>query len=339
MTSLHSKPSRVVLRTPEQRFDNLSDYPFSANYLQVEDDLRMHYVDEGRVDEKSATTQPDQSQQDVVLMLHGEPSWSYLYRFMIPHCVQAGHRVIAPDLIGFGKSDKLKNISDYSYRSHLQWLESLIEQLDLRNITLVCQDWGGLLGLRLAAEHPDRFARIVVGNSMLPTGETAIPPAFKAWRFFAVNSPWFPIGKIVSGGSRRRLNKTEIAAYDAPLPSSKYKAATRAFPRLVPVEYDTPGAAENREAWKVLKQWQKPFLTTFSSGDPIMRGGDKVFQAQVPGCKGQKHATLRGGHFLQEDSGPEFAAAVNAFIVANPLPSLAEPSVEPHVSESVAEKV
>jgi haloalkane dehalogenase len=196
----------------------------------------MHYLDEG----------PNEARP--ILMLHGEPSWSYLYRHMIPICSAAGHRVIAPDLIGFGKSDKPVNIDDYSYQSHMDWLQSLLERLDLRDITLVCQDWGSLLGLRLAAENPDRFRAIVVGNGMLPTGDQAVPKAFQLWKAFAVYSPWFPISRIVNAGSFRTLGPEGRRAYDAPFPSGKYKAVTRAFPKLVPVTPDNPAAEANRKA-------------------------------------------------------------------------------------------
>lgn len=252
-------------------------------------------------------------------MLHGEPSWSYLYRHMIPVCVAQGHRVIAPDLIGFGKSDKPSKVKEYSFQTHLDWLQSLIDHLDLNDITLVCQDWGGLLGLRLVAANPERFARIVVGNSMLPTGEMKTPLVFNIWRTFAKYTPWFPVAKILQLGTRRTLNERELSAYDAPFPNKKYKAGVKAFPLLVPMDFDDPENINNRQAWKVLENWQKPFLTSFSSGDPIMRGGDRVFQKRVPGTQGQKHTTLRGGHFLQEDSGPEFGQVINQFISDNPL--------------------
>ncbi len=287
-----------VIRTPDARFANLPDYPFAPHYVEVAPGLRMHYIDEGPRDGK------------VVLMLHGEPTWSYLYRHMIPPVVAAGHRVIAPDLIGFGKSDKLTDINAYSFQSHMDWLTALVMQLDLRDVTLVGQDWGSLLGLRLAAEQNDRFAAIVIGNGMLPTGDGKVPPAFKVWKNFALYSPWFPIGGIVATGCRRKLTADERRAYDAPFPSAKHKAGARAFPRLVPVTPNDPASPANRKAWEVLEKWQKPFLTTFSNGDPITRGGDKYMQKRVPGAKGQPHVTLRGGHFLQEDSPEEFAAAV-----------------------------
>lgn len=287
-----------VIRTPDERFANLPDYPFPPHYVEVEPGLRMHYVDAGPRDGK------------VVLMLHGEPSWSYLYRHMIPIVVAAGHRVIAPDLIGFGKSDKLTDINAYSYQTHMGWLAALLTRLDLRDVTLVGQDWGALLGLRLAAEHADRFAAIVIGNGMLPTGDGKVPPAFKIWKNFALHSPWFPIGRIVNSGCFRTLTADERRAYDAPFPSAKYKAGARAFPRLVPVTPTDPATVANRAAWEVLATWEKPFLTTFSNGDPITRGGDKYMQKRIPGAKGMPHVTLRGGHFLQEDAPEEFAEAV-----------------------------
>ncbi len=295
--------ARKIVRTPNERFQNLPDYPFTPHYAEV-DGLRVHYLDEG----------PGQAAP--VLMLHGEPSWSYLYRFMIPVCASE-HRVIAPDLVGFGKSDKPTTVADYSYQTHMDWMTELIcGELDLREITLVCQDWGSLIGLRLAAEHPERFQRIVVGNGFLPTGDQPFPTVFKLWKAFARFSPVFPISRIVAAGTRRRLSAAERRAYDAPFPAAKYKAGARAFPALVPISPDNPATAANRRAWEVLKGWNKPFLTTFSSGDPITRGADRYMQKRIPGAQGQEHQTLRGGHFLQEDSGPEFAAAVNALIAA-----------------------
>lgn len=289
-----------ILRTPDDRFQNLKDFPFESNYVAV-GDLCVHYVDEGPRD------------ADPVLMLHGEPSWSYLYRFMIPPCAEK-NRVIAPDLVGFGKSDKPAGMPDYSYQSHMDWMQGFIDALELTHITLVCQDWGSLIGLRLAAENEARFDRIVIGNGMLPTGDQAAPRAFKIWRTFARWSPIFPISKIINLGSRRTLEDEELRAYDAPFPSSAYKAGARAFPRLVPTTKTDPARAANLKAWEVLEQWEKPFLTTFSTGDPITRGGEKYLQKKIPGCHGQKHVKLRGGHFLQEDSGPEFAAAINELI-------------------------
>ncbi|HLT13491.1 MAG TPA: haloalkane dehalogenase [Marinobacter sp.] len=287
-----------ILRTDEARFAGLPDYPFKANHLDVGPGLRMHFVDEG-----PANAAP-------VVMLHGEPSWSYLYRHMIPMVAAAGHRVLAPDLIGFGKSDKPAEASDYTYDSHMQWLSTWLEQLDLWDVTLVCQNWGSLLGLRLAAENHRRFSRIIVGNGMLPTGETRVPAAFKVWKAFASHSPWFPVSRIVQLGTERALNKLELAAYEAPFPSDEYKAGARAFPALVPTSLDDPSGAANREAWRILEKWRKPFITCFSNGDPITRGGDRYMQRRIPGAYGQPHITLRGGHFLQEDSPREFARVI-----------------------------
>ena len=297
-----------VLRTPEERFRHLPNYQFEPNYIEV-DGMRMHYVDEGR-----NHNDPDQK---TVLMMHGEPSWSYLYRHMIPVCTAAGHRVIAPDLIGFGKSDKPTSIGDYSYAQHMKWVQSFIDQLGLNNIILVCQDWGSLLGLRLAAENEQRFEAIAVGNGMLPTGdEGKIPKMFKLWLAFATRSPWFPIATIVNAGVAKSLSRDEKKAYNAPFPNKKYKAGARAFPKLVPISPDNPATEANRAAWKVLERWNKPFLTTFSNGDPITRGFDKFMRERIPGAAGQPHITLKGGHFLQEDSGAEFAQAVNKLIAS-----------------------
>ena len=293
------------LRTSDERFKRLPNYPFEPNYVEI-DGLRMHYVDEGPKDGK------------VILMMHGEPSWSYLYRYMIPVCAAAGHRVIAPDLIGFGKSDKPTEIDDYSYQTHMDWMKAFIEKLNLTDITLVCQDWGSLIGLRLAAENESRFAAIVLGNGMLPTGdEGEMPKVFKIWQNFARYSPWFPIARIVEGGSFKSFSKDERRAYDAPFPSAAYKAGARAFPRLVPTDANNPASPANRAAWEVLKKWEKPFLTTFSNGDPVTRGFDKLFHKMVPGTKGMPHLKLNGGHFLQEDAGTEFAQAVNQLLASS----------------------
>lgn len=302
-------PNRMVLRTPEARFTDLPGYPFAPHYLELADGgARMHYVDEGPRDGAP------------VLMLHGEPSWSYLYRKMIPLIAAAGLRAIAPDLIGFGKSDKLPRVEDYSYQRHLDWLLAFIERLDLRGITLVCQDWGSLLGLRLAAEQDARFARIVVGNGFLPTATTAVPPAFRLWRAFALHSPWFPIGRIVAAGCATKLPPAVIAAYDAPFPSAAYKAGARAFPRLVPTDAQDPAVPANRAAWARLGEWQKPFLCVFGAGDPILGRADAPLIAHVPGARGLPHARIRGGHFIQEDQGEELARRTLALIDATPTP-------------------
>ncbi|MGB5333708.1 MAG: haloalkane dehalogenase [Woeseiaceae bacterium] len=291
-----------TLRTPDARFENLPGYPFQPNYVDI-NGMRMHFVDEGPRD------------GDVVLLLHGEPSWSYLYRSMIPPLKLAGLRVVAPDLIGFGKSDKPARKGDYSYAAHVSWMKQFIEALELRGISLFCQDWGSLIGLRVAAENEQRFARIALGNGGLPTGDQDMPRAFRVWRAFARFSPWFPIGRIIQSGTITELSDDIIAAYDAPFPSSKYKAGARAFPMLVPTTPRDPASDSNRAAWKKFSEWQKPFLTTFSNRDPITRGGELPWQESVPGAKSRAHVKIKNaGHFLQEDKGPELADILIRFV-------------------------
>jgi len=286
-----------ILRTPESRFAKLPDYPFAPHYHPLNSELRLHYVDEGP---RGAPP---------VLMLHGEPAWSFLYRHVIPPVVDAGLRVLAPDLIGFGKSDKPAGRGDYSYAGQVAWIRHWMEALDLNDVTLVCQDWGSLIGLRLAAESPQRFARVLLGNGGLPTGQR-FSRAFDVWQAFAKYSPWFPIGRIVQGGTRRKLSAAEVAAYDAPFPSSAYKAAPRVYPSLVPVTSDNPATEANLRAWKVFERWEKPFICCYSDGDPITRGADRAFRERVPGARGQPHTTLKGGHFMQEDDPQTLARLV-----------------------------
>ncbi|PSF10524.1 haloalkane dehalogenase [Marinobacter fuscus] len=287
-----------ILRTDEARFAGLPDYPFSACYHQISPDLRMHYVDEG-----NPAAAP-------VIMLHGEPSWSYIYRHMIPVIAAAGHRVLAPDLIGFGKSDKPARVEDYSDENHMAWLSNWLEALSIENATLVCQNWGSLLGLRLAASHQRRFSRIIVANGMLPTGDHRPPAIFRVWKAFASHSPWFPVSRLIQLGTERTLSNTELAAYEAPFPDARYKAGARAFPALIPTSPQDPVSSANREAWRTLEKWRKPFITCFSNGDPITRGGDRHMQRRIPGAFGQPHITLNGGHFLQEDCPREFARVI-----------------------------
>jgi haloalkane dehalogenase len=291
-----------VIRTPDERFKNLPGYDFAPHYVEAAG-LRLHYVDEG----------PPQA--DPVLLLHGEPSWSYLYRKMIPVMTSAGHRAIAPDLVGFGRSDKLVKREDYSYQMHVDSITAFIQALDLQHITLVGQDWGGLIGLRVAAENPDRFARLVVANTGLPTGDQPMTEAFLRWQKYSQTVENFHAGGIVKGACRTELPAEVIAAYDAPFPDDRYKAGARQFPLLVPTKPDDPAAAANRRAWEVLRRWEKPLLTAFSDSDPVTRGGERVFQKLVPGAQGQMHTTITGaGHFLQEDKGEELAKVVVDFM-------------------------
>jgi haloalkane dehalogenase len=291
-----------ILRTPDDRFENLPGYDFAPHYVEV-DGLRVHYVDEG--------------EGPTVLCMHGEPSWSYLYRHMIPVLVDGGCRAVAPDLVGFGRSDKPTERSDYSYARHVAWMSAWLEAVDLTDITLVCQDWGALIGLRLAAAYPERFARLVVANGGMPTGDGKTSEAFFNWQKFSQETPVFPVGGIINGGTATDLSPEVVAAYDAPFPEEEYKAGARQFPLLVPTSPDDPEAAANRDAWKVLESFTKPVLTAFSDSDPITKGGHRVFQERVPGAKDQPHTTIEGGgHFLQEDKGPELATVVLDFIRA-----------------------
>lgn len=296
-----------TLRTPDERFAELQDYPFSPNYLDVEDgeggSLRVHYVDEGPRDGQ------------VILLMHGEPSWSYLYRKMITPLAEAGYRLLAPDLIGFGRSDKPAEQDDYSYQRHVDWMTQWLDAVGVSDINLFCQDWGGLIGLRLVAGNPDVFARVAVANTGLPIGNMKISEAFMAWRKFSQESPDFNIGEIVQGGCRSKLPPGVIAAYDAPFPDDSYKQGARIFPSLVPISLDDPAAAANKAAWEVLSRFRKPFLTAFSDQDPITRGGERIFQSKVPGAVGRRHVTIEGaGHFLQEDCPGELVQVLIDFI-------------------------
>jgi len=300
-----------VLRTPDERFADLPGYPFEPHYATLDDldggELRVHYLDEG--DPAAAP----------VLLMHGEPSWSFLYRHMVEPLVAAGHRVVAPDLVGFGRSDKPAAPDDYSYARHVRWMEQLlVEQLDLRDVTFFGQDWGGLVGLRIVAAHPDRFARVVVGNTGLPTGHGKPSEAFLAWQQFAATAERFPIGGIINGGCTTDLAPEVIAGYDAPFPDDSYKAGARIFPTLVPTSPDDPAAPDNQAAWEVLSKFEKPWLCAFSDADPITKGGESAFLGKVPGTAGQPHVTIEGGgHFLQEDRGPELAKVINDFIASS----------------------
>ncbi|MEX2247818.1 MAG: haloalkane dehalogenase [Dehalococcoidia bacterium] len=295
------------VRTPDERFAGLPGWPFAPKYAEI-GGLRMHYVDEG-----PAGAEP-------VLMVHGEPSWGYLYRKMIPIITAAGLRAVVPDLFGFGRSDKPVRKEDYSYQAHVDWLTAFVEAVDLRRGTLVCQDWGGLIGLRVVAAQPERFARIVAANTFLPTGDSPPGEAFLRWQTFSQTAPELPIGNIVRGGCRTELPPQVIAAYDAPFPDDSFKAGARVFPALVPTRPDDPASEPNRQAWEVLKGWEKPFLCAFSDQDPITRGADRRFQQMVPGTKGMPHTTIEGGgHFLQEDRGEQLAQITVEFIQRTPL--------------------
>ena len=294
-----------VLRTPDARFEGLPDWPYAPRYHEITDAdgtrLRMHYVDEGPRDGA------------LVLVMHGEPSWAYLYRHIIAGLVAKGHRVLAPDLIGFGRSDKPASRTDYTYERHVDWMSQWLTGLDLTGVTLFCQDWGGLIGLRLVAAFPERFAGVVAGNTFLPVG-SGMTDGFKAWLDFSQRVPELPVGFIVNGGSGRNLTDAEVAAYDAPFPDESYKEGARQFPALVPVTPEHASVAENKAAWEVLERFDKPFVTAFSDRDAVTGGMDVPLQERIPGAKGQPHVTLSGGHFLQEDSPQGIVDVVDALI-------------------------
>jgi haloalkane dehalogenase len=320
-------------RTPDERFENLADYPFAPHYLQIADteggELRMHYLDEGAKD------------GPVVLLLHGQPTWSYLYRHMIPPLVAAGFRVLAPDLIGFGRSDKPASTQDYTYARHISWMSEWLLALDLRGITVFFQDWGSLIGLRLVAAYPERFDHVVLANGGLPTSmvpaqytaylkeayltlpvvkaeelgerfrDTSGIPGFLYWRKFCAESPQLDIGNLMAAISTTPITAEVERAYRAPFPDQEYLAGARRFPSLVPVFRDEPEVEENTAAWEVLRRFDKPFMLAFSDNDPVTAGGDKKFLAEVPGAQGVKHRTItNAGHFLQEDQPAQCVQAI-----------------------------
>jgi haloalkane dehalogenase len=320
-------------RTPDECFDHLADYPFSPNYLQVDDtaggELRVHYLDEGPVD------------GPVVLLMHGQPAWSYLYRHMIPLLLEAGFRVVAPDLIGFGRSDKPTRIEDYTYARHISWMSEWLTALDLTGITAFFQDWGSLIGLRLLAAFPERFDKVVLANGGLPTGmvpeeytaplkeayktlpvvkaaelgerfqDTSGIPGFLYWRKFCAETPDLDIGGLMAEVSSTSLSADSTAAYRAPFPDDSYLAGARQFPSLVPLFRDEPEVEENTAAWEVLRKFDKPFMLAFSDNDPVTAGGDKKFLEEVPGCQGVAHRTVKNaGHFLQQDQPEQCVQAI-----------------------------
>ncbi|CAF0803346.1 unnamed protein product [Adineta steineri] len=310
--------SSGILRTPNSAFVNLLDYPFQPNYIDLSNPgsigdgktkLRLHYLDEG-----------NQSSPETILLLHGEPSWSYLYRHFIPKLKQ--YRVIAVDLIGFGKSDKPTNKNDYTYQRHVNWIREFIENLNLNNITLFCQDWGSLIGLQLVGTNGvgDRFARVVAANGGLPTGDGKISKGFIQWLDFASQQTEMDVGRVIKSGVVKDMKQEEIDAYNAPFPNEQYQAGALVFPLLVPITPENPSSEYNRQAWKNLKNFNRPFLTLFSDSDPITAGLDKILQSMIPGAKNQSHTTITdAGHFLQEDKPHEIVEHLIKFIKDNPL--------------------
>jgi haloalkane dehalogenase len=293
-----------VYRTPDERFENLPGYDFEPHYKEI-DGYRVHYLDEGPKD-----GQP-------ILLIHGEPTWAYLYRKMVPVLTAAGHRCIVPDLIGFGRSDKPASMDVHTYRFHVAAMAKLVKELDLSEVTFFGQDWGGLIGLRVVAENEELFARVVISNTGLPVGSAVVSPAFMNWK--RINQGMIDRGDIPTGMmvSSSVGDPTVAVAYDAPFPEPSYKAGPLIMPQRVPVTLDDPAREANLRAWEVFRKWEKPFLTAFGDSDPVTGGGDRAFQEQVPGAKDQPHRVVKGaGHFIQESHGEELAQIINEFISA-----------------------
>lgn len=295
--------------TPDERFENLEGYSYPANYVHVEGGMQIHYIDEGPRDGQ------------VILLMHGEPSWSYLYRHMIDGLTNHGYRCVAPDLIGFGKSSKPTHQSDYTYAKHVQWTLDWFDQVGISDVTLFCQDWGGLIGLRLVSARPERFSRLAISNTGLPTGDHTPPEAFLKWQKFSQKVEQFPFEMVLQGATQTELSAAVLKAYRAPYPDETYTAGAKIFPALVPTSPDDPESQNNRDAWsEVLTKWTKPVITLFGDKDPVTAGGEKVIQKLIPGTKGQNHTTIiDGGHFIQEDKPQELVSHLHDFITSNPL--------------------
>jgi len=296
-----------LLRTPEERFAGLPGFGYPPHYVQL-GGIRLAYVQDGPLD------------GEPVLLLHGEPSWSFLYRSLLPVLAAAGLNAIAPDLVGFGRSDKPAEIGDHSYARHVEWIRAFaFDHLGLDNLTLVGHDWGGLIGLRLAAEHPDRFARLVAANTGLPTGDQPMPDVWLRFRDVVRTAPALSVSRLVQSGCQTPLPPDVLAAYDAPFPDATFTAAVRAMPGLVPTTPDDPASAANRAAWQRLARWDKPFLAAFSDQDPITGAMGPILRRTVPGAAGLEHPVIHGaGHFLQEDAGEQLAVLIAGFIRAHP---------------------
>ncbi len=299
-----------VLRTPDDRFDGLPGFDFAPHYREVEaadgTPLRYHFVDEGPRDAAP------------VLLLHGNPAWCYLYRHMVPGLVERGHRVVALDLMGLGRSDKPLDQDDFTMAGHTDWMGQWLEAEDLREITLFCQDWGGMLGLALLPDHGDRFARVVASNTGLPEGQ-GVNGFLEKWLAFSQSVDVLPVGALLQGGTTRELSAGEVAAYDAPYPDGSYQAGPKRFPMLIPVQPDNPGVPQAKAIWAHLETWEKPFLTVFGDQDQVAykAGAHLPLQRRIPGAQGQPHRVLEGAsHFIQEDAPHELVTIIDDFVRA-----------------------
>ncbi|MFG1705953.1 haloalkane dehalogenase [Nonomuraea sp. M3C6] len=295
-----------TLRTPEDRFADLPDFPYEPRFAGVPDGLRMAYVEAGPSDGQA------------VVLLHGEPSWSFLYRHVMRELAAAGLRAIAVDLVGFGRSDKPVDQAEHTYARHVEWTRALLlDALGLSRVTIVGQDWGGLIGLRIAAEHPGRVARIVAANTGLPSGDIPMPDVWHRFKTAVLNAPVLDIARLVQAGCKTELPKQVRAAYDAPFPDESYKAGPRVMPSLVPITPDDPAAPANRAAWQVLTTLDRPFLVAFSDGDPITGGMAPILLKSIAGTSGLRHPVIKGaGHFLQEDAGAELGRQIAVFVTS-----------------------
>jgi len=296
-----------ILRTPDERFEVLTNWSYEPHYVELDDKIRIHYVDEGPKD------------GELILLMHGEPTWSYLYRHMIPPLLDAGFRCVAPDLVGFGRSDKLSEISDYTFGRQVKWMTEWMIKVDLQDITLFCQDWGSLIGMRMAAENQERFKRLMLSNGGLSTGDGPVSEFFMKWRHISSSRPMFDWEPFMQNATDRTLTEEDIKGYGAPFPDPSYMMGPRAMPSQVPISPDDPEHDANVAAIEVYKKWTKPFLTAFGTHDLFTKGGQRVWQKMVPGAQGQKHRRVKNAnHFIQEDKGPELADILIEFIKDNP---------------------
>jgi len=282
----------------------LNDFKFTNRFIEV-DGIHIHYIDEGNL------------KSPVVLFLHGVPTWSYTFRNIIPFCLSAGYRIIAPDLPGFGLSDKPRDAGRYTLLNLSAWLSEFFNDLNLNQVYIFGHDWGVITGMILASRYPEKFSGIIACNGFLPVFPAKAHFIFHLWRLFAAYSPFLPIGSIINIGCHRRLTESEKKGYNFPFTNNEDKIAVRKLPDLIPLKINNPGADIIKTTWDEMRKWHKPFLTVFSDSDPITRNGHLILQQNIPGTKHQPGRILRGRHFLQEDAAPEIGKIINDFIKVN----------------------